>query len=209
MRLYIVRHGESEGNFYQRHQTDAEKLTKHGIKQAKKVAKRFAHTKVDQIISSTTVRTQQTAHEIAEVTKAPIILDSRFKELHGPSQIQGLQHTDAFAKKVKRIIEKNKDNPDFHYGNEENYFDFIKRVSEGFFDLEKYIDKENIVVVAHGHVLRVLFGLIIFGVEFSSREFDLMMRRIITNNTGITVCEFTPEFGWKLITYNDNAHLLE
>lgn len=209
MTLYLVRHGESEGNFYHRHQSDAEVLTQKGHSQAQKVAKRFASIHVDKIVASPTERTRQTAEEIVAQTHAPIEFDPRFRELQGPSQIQGLAHSDPTAKKVKQKIADHKFDQAFHYSDEDNYFDFIKRVSEGLYALESYGDEETVVVVAHGHVLRAIIGLLLFGVEFSPQNFDQLIERIQTTNTGISIATHTPERGWQLLTFNDHAHLLE
>lgn len=209
MKVFIVRHGESEGNVSRRHQTETEVLTSLGEEQAGKVASRFQHIKIDRIISSPMTRAKQTAQAIASVTNAPILLDEHFKEIKHPQVIEGLHHLDPKAMAVKNILEQHSEDPNFHHSDEENYFDFISRVSKGLRSLEQWESEQHIVVTTHGHVLRVLFGLIIFGFEFGPHEFDRMIHQITTSNTGITLAEFTLERGWQLIAYNDHAHLLE
>lgn len=209
MKVFIVRHGESEGNVSRRHQTETEVLTHHGEDQAKKVAARFAHIKIDRIISSPMTRAKQTAESIAAVTGAHILFDDHFKEIKHPQVIQGLNHEDPKAVAIRSVLEQHIDDPNFHHSDEENYFDFIVRVQKGLRSLEQWESEDHIVVTTHGHVLRVLFGLIVFGFEFGPHEFDRMIHHISTSNTGITMAEFTLERGWQLIAYNDHAHLLE
>lgn len=209
MKLYLVRHGESEGNIAKRHQGETEKLTPLGEKQAKVVAQRFSHTKVNRIIASPMKRARQTAEAIAKVTGSDITFDDQFKEIKNPSEVIDKPHSDKKAKEIYKTRLKNSHDPDFHYSDEENHFDFLRRISTGLASLEFYHEDDCVVLVCHGHVIRALFGLIIFGPEFSVREFELLIDRISTNNTGVTVCEFDPTTRWTMVTYNDHAHLLE
>lgn len=211
MTLYVVRHGETEGNLGKFHQTDATPLTKNGLNQAKKLAQRFTHTHIDTIIASPTVRTRQTASEIAQVTQADITFDERFKEKRNPSMVANKPYSDTL-KTVWDTIFSHFDDPKFHHSDEENAWDFIARVSSGFQELEKR-KETSIVLVTHGFVVRTIVGLVTFGPMFSSREFRHMIDHFETNNTGITVLrseEVSPGMiTWRVITVNDHAHLLE
>lgn len=209
MTLYLVRHGESEGNIAKRFQSHEEKLTVLGEKQAKIVAKRFSKMSVDAIVASTMVRAQQTAREIRAVVGKDIQAEPLFVEIKQPTEVVGKPHADPNSKTIMEKIKKNKHNPAYHHSDEENYFDFISRVDYALHSLEKYGDDDHVVVVAHGHVVRAIIGIILFGTELSSRNFDQLIQNMQTTNTGISVATFSPERGWQLLTYNDHAHLLE
>lgn len=210
MTLYIVRHGESEGNAGRFHQHDGTPLTPLGISQAQQVGKRLQHVNLSRIISSPTKRTRQTTAEIVALNPAPVTFDPRLKEITRPSKIHEVPHTDLYAKKVIRQINAHVLDPNWHHSDEDNTFDFLKRVSEGFHDLEQYYSEENITVVAHGDVLRAILGLVLFGSDFSLDLYERFVhKRVITTNTGITLLKFTPEEKWQLVTYNDHAHLLD
>ncbi len=209
MTLYLVRHGESEGNLARRFQTHDEKLSILGQSQAKAVASRFAHTKVDFLLSSTMKRAMQTAEEIATVVGKDVIPEPLFAELTQPSEVVGKNHTDKNTAVVIEKITKNKHNPNYHYSDEENYFDFISRIDFALHKLENYGDNENVIVVAHGHVIRAIIGIVLFGTDLSSRNFDELIDNAITKNTGISIVQHSPERGWQLVTFNDHAHLLE
>lgn len=209
MTLYLVRHGESEGNVGKRFQSHEERLTTLGEKQAKAVAMRFSKIKIDAVIASTMTRAQQTAGEIAKVVGKEIIPQPLFIEIKQPTDVVGKQHTDQNAVTIIEKVKKNRHNPAFHYSDEENYFDFISRVDFALQTLEEYGDDEQVVVVAHGHVVRAVIGIILFGTELSARNFDQLIDHTTTANTGISVAKFSPERGWQLVSYNDHAHLLE
>lgn len=209
MNLYIVRHGESEGNVSHRHQSPTERLSKNGLQQAEKLAKRFEAIPISRIISSTMTRAYQTAEAISRRKNVTIETSDLFTEIKAPTSIIGKPHTDSEARRIMRKIEKRKADPDFHHSDEENYWDFIKRVEKGLRSLEQFESEDHVVLVTHGHTLRILVGLILFGIDFSPHHFELLIHKIITANTGVTVFVYTYEQGWRLLTYNDHAHLLE
>ena len=61
MKIYFVRHGESEGNVSKIYQHNETALTPQGEKQARTLAKRFLHIPIDLIISSDLKRAKQTS----------------------------------------------------------------------------------------------------------------------------------------------------
>jgi hypothetical protein len=52
-----------------------------------------------------------------------------------------------------------------------------------------------------------LVGRIIFEDEFTPRTLLKMRLHMWANNTGITICEKHPKYGWQLNTWNDMTHL--
>lgn len=208
MRVYLVRHGESEGNVARVHQRVNEPLTAHGIQQAKKVARRFQKLTIDRIIVSHAKRALQTAHEIELITGAPKDIDENLLEKRGATQFIGEKHHSKKSQKAYEKMMEHIDDPQYHFADEENNWDFIVRIDKALKAIETRTE-ENIVVVSHGFSIKALVGLMLFGPEFSSREFELLKMKLETSNTGITVCENSPVYGWKIVTFNDNAHLLE
>ncbi|MCL5011298.1 MAG: histidine phosphatase family protein [Candidatus Marsarchaeota archaeon] len=61
MKVFLVRHGESVHNAMRAYSSIETPLTKSGVAQTKRVARRFAGVKVDRIFSSTCERAMQTA----------------------------------------------------------------------------------------------------------------------------------------------------
>lgn len=79
-KIIFVRHGESEGNVEKFFGGVTTPLTKNGEEQAKKVAKELQQQKVDIIIASPFLRTQETAKPLAKALGIEIILDERVAE---------------------------------------------------------------------------------------------------------------------------------
>jgi len=67
-RLYLIRHGQSQGNTGEDLTTDDPDLTEVGHEQAKRVGERFRDQKIDAIYASPLKRTQTTAGYISETT---------------------------------------------------------------------------------------------------------------------------------------------
>lgn len=206
MKLYIVRHGETNGNLGKFHQSDETPLNQHGIEQAKFLANRFHKTHIDLIIASPSLRTRQTAAQIEQITHAPVEHDELYKEKRNPSEVINMNHDD--AKNIWGEIHAHFYEPNFHYSDEENAQEFITRITKGLALLEKQT-AESLILVTHGYVIRAIIGLIMKGQDFSPKDFELMIKRFMTTNTGVTMCEYTHKDGWRIIAYNDHSHLLE
>ena len=208
MIVYFVRHGESLGNISSIHQPQDCELSDEGLRQADQLALRFQDISVDAIISSPIMRTKQTAAAIAAVTKVPIEWEPRIEEIRRPSLLVGKKTNSPEATKVWKQVFAHADDPNYHYADEENFFDVQKRIASFLADLPKR-HEANLVVVSHGHALRLLFGLMLFGDTFTQQQFRLMIDHIKISNTGVTVCEYEDSGSWRILTLNDYAHLLE
>jgi len=82
IRLYIVRHGETEWNREGRFQGWKDSpLTEEGRHQAKSLAERLKNYKIDHLYSSPSGRTIETAEIIADANDLEIIEEPGFKEI--------------------------------------------------------------------------------------------------------------------------------
>ncbi|MDP2724467.1 MAG: histidine phosphatase family protein, partial [Bacteroidales bacterium] len=85
MKIYFVRHGSTDSLEKRISQPNSEPLNKNGVGQAKELAKRFADTQIDLIISSPHLRALQTAQAIS----ASIETSALFAEVRKPKEIIG------------------------------------------------------------------------------------------------------------------------
>lgn len=209
MKIYLVRHGESEGNISNVHQTEDSALSFEGMRQADKLAARFAGVAADKIIASPLVRTKQTAEAISKTTGLEIEYDSRIKELKRPSIVVGRSYHEPEVQKIWSTIDAHVNEPEYHYSDEENFFDLKKRITEFVEELPRRQEKD-LVVVSHGYAIRTFIGVMVFGSEFSSHQFHDMTQHMSVSNTGITICDHTDgKEGWRVTAVNDAAHLLD
>ncbi len=209
MNLYLVRHGESKGNVDKLHEGHDEGLTGEGSRQAHAVAKRFDKIRVDYILSSTLIRARQTAEIINRRVKKPIEHTELLSEVKRPSELAGREEDDPQAQRIWKLLQENYHDETYRYSDEETFEDFKWRVTE-FLSYSLTLNRDNILCVTHGITLRMIVSLTLFGENLNSYEFEKIASHLSTINTGITICTFEEEEAkWKLLTWNDHAHLGE
>lgn len=153
MKLYLVRHGQTEKNKYGlvQGQTEAD-LSLKGIEDAKKLQNLISSLNIDVVISSPLRRAIDTARIITD-NKYPINIDDRIIERNwGMCEGVSIETVDTvkcwnfYINTCENKIEKVQD--------------FMKRLSEFLEDIRiKYSDK-NVLVVTHSAVLRGMHYLI-------------------------------------------------
>lgn len=155
MNLYIVRHGESDGNYkriYCGH-TDVP-LTEKGKKQAENMAMLLKDRYITKIYSSPLQRAYSTALEISRVKNMPVETNEFLKE-RCFGLFEGLNWDDIEAKypeEAKKCIEQN---IFYEYKDGETLEHVIERASKFLEQVE-----DNSVVVSHGFFIRtVLYRL--------------------------------------------------
>lgn len=205
MIVYFVRHGESEGNAKNIHQNAETPLSQIGRSQATLAGHRFKTIPIDVILASSMIRTQQTAEIINGALHKQIETTPLLREIHRPSEIVGKNVHDPAVEGVKTLISDHRYEPDWHYSDEENFYDFRLRARTC---LRMLGDRKEskILCVTHGIMLVMLMGVIIFEDDLTPDLFQNMLRQFHTQNTGITIVECVNK-KWRLETWNDHAHL--
>ncbi|MEK7070976.1 MAG: histidine phosphatase family protein [Patescibacteria group bacterium] len=210
MRVYFVRHGESELNAVNIHQSPHTILSKRGIQQAKTVVKRFEKISIDLIITSEYKRAQETAKYIAQKLQKPIIISPLFVERRRPSEIVGKSIDDPEVVKIRQLLHKNADNVDWRYSNEENFFDLIERGKKAIHFIEEQ-KVDHLLIVSHGGFIKLLIALFLFEDALTADMYNALYHKSKIDNTGITVFETDHhrlnDYSWKLVTLNDRIHV--
>src|SRR5271157_3755114 len=158
MKVFLIRHAESELNRSNTHQYPHTKLSKTGLRQAELLAERFSGAKVDLIIASRYTRAMQTARILQKRLKKRIVYTSLLNELKRPSEVEGKSTESKIALRISAEFLKHFYDPGWHYSDEENFFDLRRRAS-AFIKYLKKKNKGSIAVVTHGHVIRMLLAL--------------------------------------------------
>lgn len=207
MKIYFVRHGQTNANVQRRYQDTDSPLNSVGQAQAEAVAKRFVNIPIDLILTSTYPRTVSTAQQIQVTTNAPIIESELLIERKMPDELLGKLIVSDESIKILTTIREHFDDPEWHYANEENFYDLIDRGKRAL-ELITSQEKESVAVVSHGYFLQVLIYSIIFGDDPGPHAFRNFKNTIEYSNTGLTMCEYKNE-KWRILTLNDYAHLGE
>jgi len=213
MIIYFVRHGVTEGNETNQFQLPTIELSGKGVAQAKFMARRFDSIPVDAIFSSPMTRAAQTAKFIAERTGHTVIENELFGEILRPSVVRGKSKNDPAIQEVVKSIKINFTNPDTRHSDEENYFD-AKARAEKILAFLATRTEENILVVTHGEILRMILSVVAFGSDVTPEIYDRFKRTFIPFNTGISKIQYDLSFGlnptgWYVLAWNDHAHLGE
>ena len=101
MKIYYVRHGQTDWNFerkMQGGQTERD-LNETGIQQAKETRKQLENIEYDILICSPMNRAKQTAHIIKEGKNIPIIIDKRIRE-RDLGELEGAPITEKCEKEI-------------------------------------------------------------------------------------------------------------
>ena len=170
MKIYYVRHGQTDWNLERKMQgggTEKE-LNGTGIEQANETKKELENIKYDVIICSPMKRAKQTAEIINQGKEVETIIDERIRE-RKLGELEGHSITEEIEKKIWDY------DLNYQIPNGENLHDFEKRILEFLEEIkQKYIDK-TVLIVAHGGVAKVIKAHL-FGMPESKKLSDISMK---------------------------------
>lgn len=204
--VYLVRHGEAEHNVGEKIELGAvSMLTENGRQQAEIVAARVAKLNVQALVASTWPRALDTAAAILKVTELTVEPSNLFVEWGEASGILHKPQNHPETQTILRAIHEAEDH-DYRHSDEETFTE-LKERGEAALELLKQHSADRICVVTHGAFIKALLGIVVFREAFTRKEFSSLFRNTSSTNTGITYLRYEPERGWRLITWNDSAHL--
>lgn len=173
MKIYLVRHGQTEANYEGRMQgkSDQYSLTEAGVRNTKKLRERLKDKPIDLCITSPLKRTWETAI-ILVGDRVYIEEDSRLIE-RDLGEFEGKSRTEYDAKKYW--------NYELNSGDRgvEKVRDIILRSEDFLKELKEKCPDGNILIVSHGAVIRALHHLLV-GTDFK-KEKDLTQLKIDTS----------------------------
>ena len=204
--IYFVRHAESEANAAgDRFQDSMSPLSAEGLRQAEVLAERVVNINIDAILSSTMERARQTADSIARKVGKPITYTDLLGEARVPSAYYGKRRDDPEILKITDLYMQHKFEATWRFADEENFEDRKARMKNILtFLLNR--EEQNMLVVTHGTVLRIIVAYMMFEDDFTPLEYHKVVPFLKITNTGITVCIHNEQERWKMITWNDRAH---
>lgn len=209
-RIYLVRHGETEGNLGGYWQGPEEPLNAKGLVQADLVAERIAGIDIDKAFVSSMYRTKQTAAATTKRTGIQFETSDLFRENKDPSSVCSTSSENApidIIQEYRSQRENYAEDPDWRFEDEENPTDFFKRIQQAA-DFLETVSADNILVVSHGNFIRCFTSYMLSGRNYRGSDMYTIKKRLKTVNTGIT-CFLLEDGEWQLLTWNDHAHFAE
>ena len=206
--LYLIRHGQAFSNIepvIAGMKGDAG-LTPTGIQQAGRLRDRLAATREiapDVFLSSSLPRAVQTAQIIAPALGLSPTLDDELQELRPAPEGDGL-HRDEYVRRFGWV--NFEDDPERPVGpGGESWSSFVMRCARTLDRITREHANTSIVAVCHGGVVDAAF------LHFFQMPLDqIPAASFYTHNTSITHWVFDARNGrerWRLLRYNDDAHL--
>ncbi len=188
MKLILTRHGETEENIkgiIQGHLPG--RLSKKGIEQAKKVAQRLKHEKIDAIYSSDLKRAADTTKEIAKYhPNIPLIFTEELRERnHG-----------SLTGQKKKNIDWKKYTPDGE--TPETMKLRLKKIIDDAYS--EYPDG-TVLFVGHGTMSRMILTII------ENNPIEEWESQIGLKNTSVSIFEIKEDENHEIILLNSTSHL--
>lgn len=144
---------------------------------------------------------------LSAVKDKDIIESQLFRERKRPSIQENQSKEIPKLIAIDKEIELNWGGVEWKYSDEENFIDLRQRARECFEFLENRIE-DNIVVVTHKNFLHCLVWYRLFGPKVTPREAKIITDNFVMSNTGIVWMQFDEiKKDWKIVTWNDHAHL--
>ena len=200
MKIILVRHGESVGNFENRLQGQADyDLTDLGRKQAMLTADRLHRLGTAAVYSSHLLRAHATARTIGDrLSLTPVVTEDvseyHFGEMSGATYAEIREKFGAIANPAERV-----------YPGEEGRDAFFERVTGALLRIAESHADENVAVVSHGGPI-ALFCQHVLGLPYR-RPMPFSI-----DNCSLSVVDVRPgddgPQGLSLVRLNDTCHLI-
>jgi probable phosphoglycerate mutase len=200
-RILVIRHGETAWNKDTRIQGQLDiPLNDTGLWQAQRTAEALRGEAVSAVYASDLQRAAQTAQAIGAALALPVQHHPGLRERHF-GDCQGATWAELETLRPEVAEPWRRRVPDFAPPGGESLLTLRERVAQTFAELAAQHLGEQIVVVAHGGVLDILYRL--------TTRLDLQAPRTwLLGNAAINRVLWTPE-GLTLVGWADTAHLAD
>ena len=189
MKLYLIRHGQSEANFHKIHAGwGAYPLTEKGREDAIRAGRMLKDLTFDKVYSSDLVRaieTQRIALPNAEAEQSPLIREVNVGNLIGRSFAECLEEMGQPYADSRRLFE-------FEAYGGESYDSFCRRIRE-FLHILENAPYERVVAFCHGGLINTMLDVI-------TGE-RLLRSHFACENCSLSIFEYKNET-WKLRLWN-------
>ena len=202
-RLFLVRHGQSDGNAQGRFGGHSPTpLSALGKEQAELTAKALAKEKIHAIYSSDLLRAVQTAEPLSKITDLPIIATPAFRE-RKVGVLEGLtfdESKEAHPKDYYALVNRN-----IHHviTKGESYRQLLKRATKELHEILRAHTGENVVIFSHTGAICFLTLYLLGAINRHTKTTPWL----VTSNCGINRFEIRGRNNIRVHAFNDTRHL--
>jgi broad specificity phosphatase PhoE len=205
MKLILVRHGESVGNFENRLQGQEDfDLTDLGREQALRTGDRLAAEGVTAVYTSPLLRAANTARTIADELEVEPVLLPEVSEYHF-GEMSGSTYREVRDRFAANPSSANVTAAERVYPGEEGRDVFFERVTSAMWRIVERHRGESVAVVSHGGPI-ALFCQTVLGLPYR-RPMPFSVNNCSLSVIDIPDDAIEPRSGAVLLTLNDTAHL--
>jgi|SRR3989344_2712865 len=207
-RFYFVRHGETMLNVERIKQGAEGGLSERGERQAERVGEGLQHLSIARIIASPYPRARETAMILEKYLKVPVIYSPLMVERRNPRDIIGKSTRDPEVMRIVDQIDLAYHEDDYRFSDEENFIE-LKERARRCLNLLARQGARNTCIVTHHVFLKILLAYLLYRERLHSADFAKLSFFNVSDNAGITVCEFRPwrvfsrTRGWSVVSYNE------
>jgi 2,3-bisphosphoglycerate-dependent phosphoglycerate mutase len=204
--LFIIRHGDYI--FDETQQPMDRGLSEQGIAQAERLRDRLAtdrQLEASVLIASPLARADQTAKIIAPALKLPVITDPDLEEWNN---YDGSPESRQFEADLKDTP-YNRLQYVVPFPGALSYAQFASRVCHRLYEIAQKYEGQTIVIVAHGGIIECSFIYAYNLNPLAPAPVMLNLDPYYTSITRWTKKDDPRNIPWRLVTYNDYAHLNE
>lgn len=156
--IYLIRHGEAEGNLYRRMQGQYDScLTELGFQQIETLAPRFRDIPLDAVYSSDLYRAMETAAVLCRQKNLPLYTDKRLREVH-VGLWEEMSFGDAAKQYPKEMALFQGSPSEWRLPQAETYQTVADRGEQAVLDIVKKHPNGRVAIVAHGFFIGALLG---------------------------------------------------
>lgn len=197
--VYLIRHGEAEGNLYRRiHGQYDSLITPDGHRQIAALAARFQNVHVDACWSSDLTRARTTARAIYVPRGLELHTDVRFREI-GMGIWEDMPFGEVNRDWSAQLQTYNRDLISWELPGSEPFAAFTDRFLKGLQDVAAQNAGRTVCIVAHGGIIRNALHELFF----QGQPWNAVGQ---SDNTGVSRLEYE-DGSWHLCYHNDNSHL--
>lgn len=209
MKLYLVRHGETDAKEKGKRQTPNSPLSQKGKAQAEATGERLAREEFGFILSSEWPRAKQTAEIIAQKTNKKIEFLDNIHERKHDLRLAGVGLESQLNNQYSQEMNKNYHDLDWKFldgceslreamSRAENVKDFL---------LKNFFDK-TLVLVTHGIFLRCFWSICVLGKENQDGILLKLFHTPLFDNASISLIWYDRAYGlWRTEYLNSTEHL--
>ena len=199
--VYLVRHAEAEGNAQEFFQGSIDTaLTEKGMKQLDCLAERFREITLDAVYTSPFSRARITAEAVNRFHGLTLIPDERLREINA-GEWERRKWADLPTLYPAEYALWTQKMYDFCAPDGDRMTDVYARMRDTVTEIAQANPGRTIAVASHGCALRNFLCYVEFG--------DITRLKDVgwADNTAVSLAEYDPASGWRLIYKNSADHL--